>query len=219
VTVFAASSLTDAFTQIGKRYAEASPGVDVTFNFLASSDLAAQIEQGAPADVFASADEANMQRIVAAGLADGSPRVFAHNELQIIVPDGNPGDVHELSDLEEPELVVSLCAEECPAGSYAREVLGSARLDVRPDSLEPEVKAVVSRIELGEADAGIVYATDVLAAGEDVEGIPIPDRHNLTATYPIARLAGSPPHAHAFIDFVLSPDGQEILAEYGFLKR
>lgn len=214
--VFAASSLTDAFTAVGESFEEANPGVDVVFNFLGSSDLAAQIEQGASADVFAAADEANMSRIVEAGLVDGSPKVFARNHLEIVVPAGNPGEVDDLLDFERPDLVVSLCMKECPAGRYAHEILDDAGIDVQPDSLEPEVKAVVARVELGEADAGIVYVTDVLAAGADVEGVPIPDRYNVTATYPIARLVDSSARAQAFVDFVLASDGQEILADHGF---
>jgi molybdate transport system substrate-binding protein len=217
LVVFAASSLTDPFTEIGQLFEDSHPGVRITLNFLASSDLAAQIEQGAPADVFASADEANMQRVIDAGLVAGPPEAFARNALQIIVPSGNPGEVHSLFDLENPDLVVVLCAEECPAGRYAAEVFDKAGVQVSPDSLEAEVKAVASRVELGEADAAIVYVTDVLAAGDDVEGIEIPARYNVTATYSIARLVEAPEGAQAFIDVVLSPEGRAVLEQHGFL--
>ena len=217
--VFAASSLTDAFQEIGDAFEEKNPGVSVGFNFLASSDLAAQIEQGAPADVFASADDPNMQIVVDEGLARGAPRAFAQNKLVIVVPAGNPGSIGSLDDLENPDLVVSVCVEECPAGSYAREMFEKAGIEVEPDSLEPEVKAVVTRVETGEADAGVVYATDVLAAGDDVVAIPIPDEVNVLPTYSIVALEDSPAAGEELVEFVLSGDGQEILRAHGFLPR
>lgn len=219
LTVFAAGSLTDAFTDIKDLYEEQHPGVDVTLNFLASSDLATQIEQGAPADVFASADESNMQRVVDAGLTARGPKVFAHNKLEIIVPIGNPGNVGSLRDLEDEYLMLAICAEECPAGRYAREIIERAGLEVEPDSLEAEVKAVVTRVELGEADAGIVYVTDVLTAGDDVAGVEIPDEDNVIATYLLATLSDAPRAADEFVDLALSGEGQRILLEYGFLGR
>jgi molybdate transport system substrate-binding protein len=217
LTVFAASSLTAAFEEVGTAFMTDHAKVEVKFNFLSSSDLAAQIEQGSPAHVFASADEANMQRIVEAGLAATTPSVFAHNKLEIIVPRGNPGGVKELEDLSKDELVVSLCSDECPAGRYALQVFEKANISVAPDSLEPEVKSVVTRVALGEADAGLAYVTDTQAAGGDVEGVPIPDDANVLATYPIVALRNAPPAAKEFVEFVLSRAGQEILAEYGFL--
>jgi molybdate transport system substrate-binding protein len=219
VSVFAASSLSDAFSALGRRYEAARNGVSVTFNFLSSSDLAAQIEQGAPADVFASADEVTMQRIVAAGLNATKPRVLAHNELAIVVRAGNPKGIEQLSDLAAPELVVSLCNEDCPAGRYARQALDAAGVDVVADSLESEVKGVVARVETGEADAGLVYATDVRAAGDTVDGIAIPRRHNVTAAYPVVALKGSPPEAEAFVDLVLSAEGRRVMRAFGFLPR
>jgi molybdate transport system substrate-binding protein len=217
--VFAASSLTGAFEEIGAIYSEEHPGTSFRFNFLSSSDLATQLEQGAQADVYASADEDNMQRVEGAGLLEGEARVFVHNKLEIIVAPGNPLGIRSLRDLGRPDLVVSLCSENCPAGAYAREVLSRTGVEVEPDSIEPDVKAVVTRVELGEADAGIVYSSDVAAAGGDTEGVGIPKAHNVIATYPIAVLKGASAGARAFVDLVLSEQGQEVLGEQGFLVR
>ncbi|MGH2734679.1 MAG: molybdate ABC transporter substrate-binding protein [Actinomycetota bacterium] len=217
LTVFAAASLTDAFEELGRVLEAESPGLAVTFNFLSSSELAAQIEQGAPADVFASADETNMEVIERAGLLQDAPRTFARNLLQIAVPPGNPGDVREPADLEDPELVVTLCAEECPAGRYTAEVFEKGGLEVDPDSREADVRAVLTRVETAEADAGIVYRTDVAAAGDAVEGIDIPEDLNVVATYPIATLVDAPGAADDFIDVVMSERGQRVLLDYGFL--
>lgn len=217
VTVFAAASLTDAFEELGGRFEDANPGTRVTFNFLASSDLAAQIEQGAPAHVFASADETSMGAIAEAGLIEGQPQVFARNLLEIAVPPGNPGGVERLADLDDADLVVTLCAEECPAGRYATEIFDGAGLRIEPDSREPDVRAVLTRVETGEADAGIVYRTDIVAAGDAVEGIEIPDQANALATYTMATLVDAPGGAAEFVDLVLSGEGQSILREYGFL--
>lgn len=219
VTVFAASSLTGAFEEIGERFESDNPGATVRFNFLASSDLAAQIEQGAPASVFASADEANMTRVRDSGLLTRDPAVFARNRLEIIVPAGNPQNVSGLEDFEGPSLVISLCNEDCPAGKYAREAFDNAAVDVHADSLETEVKAVVTRVSLGEADAGIVYKTDIDAAGERVEGVRISSDDNVMATYPIAALKGAPSEAQDFVELVTSGRGQSILGKFGFLPR
>jgi molybdate transport system substrate-binding protein len=216
ITVFAASSLTEAFEELGARFWRRH-GVGVRFNFLASSDLAAQIEQGAPADVLATADEASMERVVDAGMAAGEPKVFAHNKLEIVVPPGNPAGISSLEDLEDPELVISLCNEACPAGRYAREAFANAGVAVTADSLESEVKAVITRVALGEADAGIAYVTDVAAAGREVDGVPIADRDNVVATYPIVALTEV--RAPAFADFTVSEEGQSVLEEHGFLPR
>jgi len=217
LSVFAAGSLRDAFVEIGRAYQEGNPGVVVRFNFLGSSDLATQIEEGARADVFASADEPNMQRLIDQDLVESEPQTFAHNELAIVVPAGNPGDVRNVADLADDDLVVSLCGEDCPAGRYAWEILSKAGVQVEPDSLEPEVRAVVTRVQVGEADAGIVYATDVLAAGDGVTGIAIPAGQNVMATYPIAILTGSHEAAADFVAFVLSDRGARILDRHGFL--
>lgn len=219
ITVFAASSLTSAFEELGDAYEGEHRGVDVKFNFLSSSDLAAQIEQGAPADVFASADQPNMERVTDAGVASEDAQVFVHNKLEIIVPPDNPAGVRGLSDLAKDDLVVSLCNEECPAGRYAFEIFDNAGINVKPDSLEQEVKAVVARVSLGEADAGIAYVTDTQAAQGEVTGVSIPDDVNVLATYPIVALRDAPRPAQDFVDFVLSDKGQSVLMEYGFLPR
>jgi molybdate transport system substrate-binding protein len=217
LTVFAASSLTGAFESLGARYSKENPGTSFRFNFLSSADLATQLEQGAEADLFASADQANMEKVVEAGRVAGDPKVFVRNELQIVVAPGNPLGIESLEDLAAPDLVVSLCVMDCPAGTYARAALDKAGVKVEPDSLEPDVKAVVTRVELGEADAGIVYATDVAALGDTVAGVPIPRRHNVIATYPIAVLKGASSEANGFESLVLSERGQGILKAYGFL--
>jgi molybdate transport system substrate-binding protein len=214
ITVFAAASLTDAFTEIGEAFSEANENAEVEFNFLASSDLAAQIIEGAPADVFASADEANMQRVTDEGLAT-DPVVFVENRLAIAVQEGNPQNISDLADLEDLDLVVALCNEECPAGRYAREIFEGAGLTVEPDSNEADVRGVLTRVGLGEADAGLVYVTDI-AADPAVEEVAIPDEDNVIATYPIAALEGAPPEAARFVDAVLSDEGREILSDYGF---
>jgi molybdate transport system substrate-binding protein len=219
LTVFAAASLTDAFEEIGMAYERDHPGVSIRFNFLASSDLATQIVEGAPADVFASADEVKMSRLVDEDLVESGPEVFAHNKLAIVIPADNPGHVESLRDLENDNLIVALCVEQCPAGQYALEIFDRAGVDVEPDSLEGDVKAVVTRVELGEADAGIVYATDILAAGNDVAGIDIADDDNVIATYPIATLAGSDEAAGDFVGFVGSATAQQILSSHGFLPK
>lgn len=217
ISVFAASSLTSSFEQIGRLFEKQHPGTSVTFNFLSSSDLAAQIEQGAPADVFAAADTDSVDRVAAAGLAEGRPRVFAHNRLVMLVPAGNPLGIHDLADLTEPDLIVSLCNPECPAGKYARQVLAKARVDVRADSLEIDVKAVSTRVATGQADAGIGYASDVASAGGRVEGVSIPARDNIVATYPLVLLKDASEASSSFADAVLSPRGQKILVRHGFL--
>ena len=214
VTVFAAASLTDAFGEIASAFDEDGNNVDVEFNFLASSDLAAQIIEGAPADVFASADEANMTRIIDEGLAEDAV-VLAENRFAIAVPSGNPEGISSLSDLEDPELVVALCNEVCPAGGFALEIFEAASVTVEPASLEADVRGVLTRVGLGEADAGLVYVTDI-AADPAVEGVAIPDEHNAVATYPIAALEGAPPEAAEFLDYVRSESGRRILGEYGF---
>jgi molybdate transport system substrate-binding protein len=216
IKVFAAASLTAAFTELGERYTAASGGAQVTFNFAGSQALATQIRQGAPADVFASADVPTMDKV--RDLV-GAPRNFAGNLLAIVVERGNPKSVEGLGDLADPGLKVVLAAEEVPAGQYARQVLDRAGVAVRPVSQEDNVKAVVTKVSLGEADAGIVYATDVTAGGSRVEGIDIPEDQNLTATYPIAtvKVSEAQDKAQAFLDLVLSAEGQRVLQEHGFL--
>jgi molybdate transport system substrate-binding protein len=218
LVVLAAASLTDAFTEIGDAFSAANPDVTVTFSFAASSALVTQINEGAPADVFASADEANMERLRHAGAIAGDPEVFATNRLQIIVEAGNPLGIDEVADLADPGLLFVTAAPEVPIGRYTQEVFANAGVAVTPVSLEENVRAVVSKVVLGEADAGIVYASDVLAAGAQAEGVEIPDELNVVARYPIAVLAeaAEPELARAFVAFVVGPEGQRILASYGF---
>ncbi|MDQ3660692.1 MAG: molybdate ABC transporter substrate-binding protein [Actinomycetota bacterium] len=219
VTVFAASSLSPAFEAMALELEESSPDTSVRFNFGSSSDLATQLEQGARADVYASADEANMTRLMDAGLVPGEPSVLVKNKLEIIVAAGNPEGIRSLEDLEDPDLVLSLCNKECPAGKYAAEVLDQAGVSVKPDSLETEVRAVVTRLQVGEADAGIVYASDVASAGGEVEGVQIPAADNVIATYPIAELREASTAAGEFVDFALSERGRALLEEHGFVVR
>jgi molybdate transport system substrate-binding protein len=219
VVVFAAASLTQTFTQLGKEFQARHPGTRVTFSFGASSTLAQQIVQGAPADVFASASPTNMAQVVAAKHAT-SPRTFARNVMEIAVPTGNPARVAGLADLGRPSVKVVLCQPQVPCGSTAGKVFAKAKVVVRPVSLEADVKATLTKVELGEADAGVVYVTDVLSAGPRVRGVPIPAMVNASTTYPIATLTGSThaAAARAFVDFVLSDEAAGVLAAAGFQR-
>jgi molybdate transport system substrate-binding protein len=216
ITVFAAASLTDAFTRLGEDFAAAHPGITVTFNFAGSSDLVTQVQQGAPADVLATADAEDMEK---AGDLAGAPQAFAGNRLVIAVAPGNPEHITGLADLARDDLKVVLAAPEVPAGGYAGEALAKAGVTVEPVSLEVSVKGVVTKVSLGEADAGIVYVTDVTAAEGTIDGVAIPEDQNVIASYPVAALAASehPADARAFIDLVLSAAGQKVLADHGFL--
>lgn len=219
ITVSAAASLTAAFGAIAEAFGKAQPAVVVRTNFAGSSTLVQQIREGAPVDVFASADESNMAKLVAAGEVAGTPVVFARNRLAILVARGNPKKIGGIADLAKPGLLVSLCAPGVPAGKYAREIFAKAGVVVPESSQELDVKAVVSRVVLGEADAGIVYTTDVLAAGEKVEAVAIPDALNVVARYPVAVLvhAKQPDLARALVAYLVSSDGQTILQRFGFL--
>jgi molybdate transport system substrate-binding protein len=216
IKVFAAASLTAAFTKIGEQFTAANGGTKVTFNFAGSQALATQIQQSAPADVFASADIPNMDKVKD---LVGTPQNFASNQLQIVVEKGNPKGVEGLDDLANADLKVVLAAPEVPAGKYAAEALGKAGVTVKPVSAEDNVKAVVTKVSLGEADAGIVYVTDVTAGGDKVEGVDIPEQLNVRATYPIATVKASQARdqAQAFMDLALSAEGQQVLKEHGFL--
>lgn len=219
LTVFAAVSLTDAFSQMGEDFAAENAEVGtVDFNFGSSSDLSVQITQGAPADVFASASPGQMDVVAEAELVDGEPQDFTGNLLQIAVEPGNPLGIEELADLTDPAVLVVLAAEEVPAGEYTREALTAAGLEVKPVSLETDVRQVLGKVTLGEADAGIVYTSDVTAAGDDVEGVEIPADANVPATYPIAALSEAPnaATARAFVDYALSDAGQATLTQFGF---
>ena len=217
VTVFAAASLTGSFGTLGQQFEAAHPGVRVRFNFAASSALAESIAQGAPADVFASASARNMDSVVRAGDA-ADPRTFAENVLQIAVPPDNPAGVTGLADLTKPGLKLALCQEQVPCGTVAKQVLDNASLAVEPVTLGADVKAVLTAVQLGEVDAGLVYATDVRAAGGKVRGIEIPAGRNTSTAYPIAVLSEAPnaAAARAFVDLVLSAAGRTVLTEAGF---
>lgn len=216
--VFAASSLTDAFTELGRAFEASRPDIEVTFNFAASSALATQISEGAPADVFAAADAVSMDRVVSAGSNAGGPLVFATNTAQIIVGPGNPRGITSLDDLTDSGLIVVACDPEVPCGRYAQQVLAAAGLEVTFRSFEENARAVTAKVVLGEADAGIVYRTDVIAAGSDAAAVDIPTDVNVVAEYPIIVTPQSshPDAARAFVDFIRSPQGQAILASFGF---
>jgi molybdate transport system substrate-binding protein len=210
ITVFAASSLTDAFAAEGTAYKAAHPGSSVTFSFGASSDLATQVQQGAPADVIATASTTTMDTVTKQ-LAS-PPTTFARNKLVIVTEHGNPKHITTLADLARPDLAVVLAAAGVPAGDYARQALSDAHVTVQPKSLETDVRGVLTKVELGEADAGIVYVTDAKSAAGKVSSVPIPSAP--IATYPIGAIdaKGKP-----FVDFVRSPAGAAILAKFGFL--
>ena len=219
VVVFAASSLTEAFTEMGEAFSATDAGTRVTFNFAGSGDLVTQLVEGAPADVFVSADDSNMTRLADAGLQGGAPAVIARNTFQIIVEPGNPKGITGLSDLSDTGLIVVLCADTVPCGKGAAAILEQAGVTVTPKSLEDKVKGVVTKVTTGEADAGIVYVTDVQAAGASADGIDIAADVNVTNNYPIVVTEGAPnpEAAQAFVDFAASDAGQAILAKYGFL--
>lgn len=216
VTVLAATSLTDEFAEIAAAFEAAHGDVEVELTFDGSARLATAIIEGAPADVFASADEANLAKVVEAGLTEGAGTSFATNELQIVVAAGNPLGITGLEDLRG-DVVVSLCAVEVPCGSYAAEAFERAGLPVPSAGEEENVRGVVSRVQLGEADAGIVYVTDVLAA-EGVEGVDLGANERVRASYPAVVVADgpNPEAAAAFVAFLTSTEAQTILADHGF---
>jgi molybdate transport system substrate-binding protein len=232
VSVFAAASLKGAFTEAGTILARRRPGFAARFNFAGSQQLALQLVEGAKADVFAAADQRSMQAVAGKGLTDGAPVIFARNRLVVITPAANPGQVNRLQDLARPGLKLVLAAEAVPAGEYSREALRwlSGAGDFGPDfaarvlgnvvSEEENVKAVVAKVQLGEADAGIVYVSDVTpAVRRAVRNIPIPDAYNVVADYPIAVIAGAQHggDARAFVSFMLSAEGQRLLERHGLL--
>ncbi|WP_353808929.1 molybdate ABC transporter substrate-binding protein [Agromyces sp. SYSU T00194] len=217
ITVFAAASLTETFDELAAAFEAAHPGIDVAISYGGSSTLVGQILEGAPADVFASADEATMQRAVDGGATAAAPEVFATNTLALAVPAGNPAGVTGLGDLADPDLAIALCAPEVPCGAAAAEVLEGAGVDAAPDTLEQDVKAVLTRLSLGEADAGLVYRTDVAAAGGAVEEVPAPGVDAVVNAYPIAPIGTTEgATAREFIAFVRSDAGREVLADAGF---
>jgi molybdate transport system substrate-binding protein len=231
--VFSAASLTEAFTQIGQDFEAANPGTTVVLNFANSQQLAQQLGQGAPADVFASANPHQIEVAIEAGRVEaGTQQVFVNNRLVVVVPADNPGGVETLADLAQPGLKLVLAAEDTPIGAYSRAYLDKAAAsgDFASDyraalldnvvSYEQTVKAVLTKVVLGEADAGIVYTSDVTPqVADQVQQIAIPDELNTIATYPIASVSDSaqPELAAAFISYVLSPAGQGTLADFGFI--
>lgn len=219
ISVFAAASLTDSFKALGDAFHKQHSNLEVQFNFAGSPTLVTQIEQGAAADVFASADTTNMDRLRTDGFTSGTPEVFAHNELEIAVAPGNPKHISSLADLAHPGLIYISAGPTVPAGMYAAQALQKAGVTATPKSLETDVKSVISKIELGEADAGIVYTTDVKAAQRKVDGVPIPDNFNVVATYPLTLVKDSKhaDDASAFIAYVTSATGQSTLVSFGFL--
>lgn len=218
LTVFAAASLTDVFTELGEQFEAEHPDVTVTFNFAASSTLAEQVNQGAPADVFASASPATMQTVVDEGRNADEPQVFVQNTLQIAVPAGNPADVTGLEDFADPGLIIALCAEQVPCGAATLTVFEKAGITPMPDTLEQDVRATLTKVELGEVDAALVYRTDVIVAGDAVEGIDFPESGEAINDYPIATLAEAPnPDAAAeWVEFVQSATGLAALEDAGF---
>jgi molybdate transport system substrate-binding protein len=219
IEVFAASSLTASFNALGTSFQQANSGVTVTLNFAGTPTLLTQIEQGAPADVFASADTTNMDKLTADGFTSGTSKIFARNQLEIVVAPGNPKGITGLADLAKSGLIYISEGPTVPAGKYSLQALASAGVKATPKSLETSVSAVISKIELGEADAGIVYTTDVTAAGSKVQGVPILAANNVIATYPIVAVKGTrnADVANAFVAYVLSATGQSTLASFGFL--
>lgn len=217
LTVLAASSLTEAFDDVGRRFGAAHPGVAVRFSFAASSALAAQVRNGAPADVIATADRRTVDDLARAGLV-AAPEVFARNRLAILVAAGNPRRIRSLADLARPDLVVVLCAEQVPCGSLAARALAGAGAAVRARSFEADVKAVVSRVVLGEADAGLVYATDVAAAGDRADGVGLAPGDDVATDYAAAPVAASDEArlARDFVAFLRSAPAQQALGAAGF---
>ncbi len=218
VVVLAASSLTEVLTGLAASYEDSHPGVEVVLSFGASSALAQQVASGAPADLFAAASPAAMQVVLDAGQARGEPRVLARNRLEIAVPPGNPGSVRGLADLARPELDVALCAAQVPCGAAAVRVFAAAGLEPAADTLEQDVKAVLAKVRLREVDAGLVYVTDVQAAGADVEGVPFPEAAKAVSDYPAVVLRGgeNAGAAQELLDLLASPEGREAFTAAGF---
>lgn len=220
VTVFAAASLQESFTTLGKQFERAHPGTKVTFSFGGSDSLAASITGGAPADVFASASPKTMKIVTDAGDASGTPATFVRNQLEIATLPGNPDKVASLKDLTNPDLKVVLCDKEVPCGAAAQKALDASRLKLTPVSYEQDVKAALTKVELKEADAAVVYKTDVHAAGDKVGGVEFPESADAVNDYPITLLkdAQHADTAKAFIALVRSAEGQKVLTGAGFLK-
>lgn len=220
LTVLAAASLTESFDQIGKNFETTHPGVDVTFSYGGSSGLAQQITSGAPADVFAAASPATMKTVTDAGDANGAPVTFVRNQLVIAVPKGDPKDIRTLADLTEPGIKVAVCAQQVPCGAAAETALASAHAKITPVTLEQDVKAALSKVQLGEVDAALVYRTDADAAKNNIDGIEFPESANAINNYPMVALknAPNPAAAAAFVAFVQSEPQLKVLTDAGFQK-
>ena len=218
LTVFAAASLKATFTQIGTIFQTENPGSTVTFNFAGSSDLVTQLTAGAPADVFASADQANMTKTTTANLVSGTPVNFASNILTIVTPPGNPSGITGFADLAEPGLTVVVCAPQVPCGAAAAKVEANTGVTLTPVSEENSVTDVLGKITSGQADAGLVYVTDAKNAGDKVSQVDFPEAAAVVNVYPIATLtaATQPALATKFVDLVTGPEGQQVLAVAGF---
>lgn len=218
LTVYAAASLTATFEEIGKQFEAEHDGVTVEFSFGGSSDLVTQIQEGAPADVFASADTANMDKLADADLAGEDPQDFATNTLEIATPPDNPAGVGSFQDLAEQGLQLVICAPEVPCGAATQTMADNLGVTLEPVSEEQSVTDVLAKVTSGEADAGVVYVTDVTAAGDAVTGVIFPESGDVANTYPIAPVEGTDESdlADEFIDFVLGDTGQGILADAGF---
>ncbi|MEU9892120.1 molybdate ABC transporter substrate-binding protein [Streptomyces phaeochromogenes] len=220
VTVFAAASLKESFSALGKQFEQEHPGTKVTFSFGGSDSLAASITGGAPADVFASASPKTMAIVTDKGDASGTPATFVRNQLEIATLPGNPDKIASLKDLTKSGLKVVLCDKTVPCGAAAQKALDASKLKLTPVSYEQDVKAALTKVELKEADAAVVYKTDVNAAGDKVEGVDFPESADAVNDYPIVQLKDAPnaEAAKAFIALVQSADGQKVLTEAGFLK-
>jgi molybdate transport system substrate-binding protein len=218
ITVLAASSLTDSFNQIGKDFETANPGARVTFSFAGSPTLANQVNQGAPADAFASASPVNLKTVADAGNADGEPVTFARNQLVIAVPKGNPKRVTGLAGLIGPGIKVALCADQVPCGAAAKKAVDAAGITLAPVTLEPDVKSALSKLRLGEVDAALVYRTDVRAAGSDVDGVEFAESAEAINEYPIVVLRDAPNKvgARAFVAYLRSDRAKSVLIAAGF---
>lgn len=220
LTVFAAASLKSTFEELGKQFESQHAGVSVQFSFAGSSDLVAQLQGGAPADVFASADEKNMAKLTDEKLTNSEPQIFATNTLMIAVPPGNPAGIESLQDLTNAGVNLVVCAPQVPCGSAIEKVAAAAGVSLQPVSEEQSVTDVLTKVISGEADAGLVYLTDVKGAGDKVEGIGFPESKDAVNDYPIAVVKDSKNAelAQQFVDLVLGDEGQQVLAEAGFGK-
>ncbi|MQS15065.1 molybdate ABC transporter substrate-binding protein [Streptomyces kaniharaensis] len=218
ITVFAAASLKETFTELGKRFEAANPGAKVTFNFGGSSSLATSINSGAPADVFAAASPATMKTVTDAGGASGQPATFVKNTLTIAVPKGNPKHITGLNGLTASGVKVALCAKEVPCGAAALTALKAAGVNLTPVTLEQDVKGALTKVELGEVDASLVYRTDVKADAGKIDGVDFPEADKAVNDYPIAALAKAPNKdgATAFVAYVQSPEAKQVLGAAGF---